>query len=81
MEKLDILRAEGLSPSVSDLDHPTPAVVLGAQVAPYIEDLFRWNKHSFGSKNFSKEMQATVCYMLPYGLYLDLYILSVTVTL
>lgn len=61
MQALDFLRTEGLSPP----DHPdshtsTPAAVLNARIAPYIEDFFRWNRHTFGSQSLSKEILATV---------------------
>jgi hypothetical protein len=59
MDRLDRLEAEG-SP------HDTP-IVLNKPIAPYIEDLFRWNKQSFGHQRSSKEIQATVrfsCYCL-----------------
>ncbi|KAI0293977.1 RNA dependent RNA polymerase-domain-containing protein [Russula brevipes] len=63
IEGLDRLRKEGLSPSASAStgpDSPTPTLqVHNAPIAPYIEDLFRWNKSSFGNQKLSKEIQAT----------------------
>jgi hypothetical protein len=57
MSGLDVLHVKGLSPSDSD----SPAV-LCAPIAPHIEDLFRWDKQSFGHQSSSKEIQATVSY-------------------
>lgn len=61
MSALDVLRTEGLPPP--DPDSPTsestPAV-LNARLGPYIEDLFRWKKHTFGNQRPSKEILATV---------------------
>jgi hypothetical protein len=34
--------------------------VLNARIGPYIEDFFRWNRHTFGSQRPSKEILATV---------------------
>ncbi|KAI9508083.1 RNA dependent RNA polymerase-domain-containing protein [Russula earlei] len=59
MSGLDALRAEGLSPP-SDSDGAPGQVVLSARIAPYVEDLFRWNKNSFGTQRVTKEIQATV---------------------
>ncbi|KAH9962190.1 RNA dependent RNA polymerase-domain-containing protein, partial [Russula dissimulans] len=42
--------------TMSRLDAQT---VLNARIAPYVEDLFRWGKHSFGSQKMTKEIQAT----------------------
>lgn len=58
MYRLDLLQAEG------SRDTPT---VLNKPIAPYIEDLFRSNKETFGHQRSSKEVQATVrynCYCL-----------------
>jgi len=38
------------------------SIVLNKPIAPYIEDLFRWNKEEFGRQKLLKEVQATVCY-------------------
>jgi len=57
MSRLDVLRDEGLAPSDSDSSAQT---VQSARIAPYVEDLFRWGKHSFGSRKLTKEIQATV---------------------
>jgi len=51
MDRLDRLEMEG-SPHDS-------LIVLNKPIAPYIEDLFRWNKQSFGHQRPSKENQAT----------------------
>src|SRR6267154_912719 len=60
MSHLDLLQEKG--------SHDTPTV-LNNPIAPYIEDLFRWNKQSFGHQRSSKEIRATVCYnALPYNL-------------
>lgn len=58
MDHLDCLRKEG---SHHD-DAADAPIVLNKPIAPYIEDLFRWNKQSFGHQRLSKEVQATVCY-------------------
>ena len=57
--RLDRLREEALRKEA--LPHDTP-IVPSKPIAPYIEDLFRWNKESFGHQRPSKEVQATVCY-------------------
>lgn len=59
MSRLDHLREEALRKE--RLPHDTP-LVPNNPIAPYIEDLFRWNKESFGHQRSSKEFQATVCY-------------------
>jgi hypothetical protein len=53
MPHLDRLKREG--------SHDSP-IVLNKPIAPYVEDLFRWNKESFGHQRPSKEVQATVRY-------------------
>jgi hypothetical protein len=58
MDALDLIRTKGLSPP--DPDSPTPAV-LCARVAPHLEELFRWERHTFGTRKVSKEVVATVC--------------------
>ena len=60
MSGLDRLRIEGLSSS--DPDCPAKLAVLCAPIAPFVEDLFRWDKHSFGCQRRSKEIQSTVSY-------------------
>jgi len=62
MSALDVLRTEGLSPpDPDDPDTPTSTpAVLNAQIGPYIEDLLRWNKHTFGSQRRTKEVLSTV---------------------
>jgi hypothetical protein len=59
MLRLDLLRKEGLSHDTSAM--PT---VLSNRIGPYVEDLFRWNKETFGHQGTSKEILATVCYYL-----------------
>ena len=61
MSGLDRLRTEGLS--APDPDSPAKAV-LCSRTAPFVEDLFRWNKHSFNCPRLSKENQSTVSYCL-----------------
>jgi hypothetical protein len=57
MPHLDLLREEGTDPKSHDT-----LIVPNERIAPYVEDLFRWNKRSFGHQGPSKEIQATVCY-------------------
>ena len=74
IDHLDRLRTEGLS---DDSD-----TVLNKPIAPYIEDLFRWNKHSFGHQRTSREIQATVRYNRHcLALYTLLLTIAVIVTL
>lgn len=47
---LDRLKKEGSCDTSTVLNNP---------IAPYIEDLFRWRKESFGHQRTSKEVQAT----------------------
>ncbi|KAI0249735.1 RNA dependent RNA polymerase-domain-containing protein [Lactifluus subvellereus] len=57
MSGLDCLRKEGLSPS--NPDSLAPTAVVNARIAPYVEDLFRWNKNTFGTQRRTREVQAT----------------------
>ena len=68
MSGLDLLRTEGLSPSDPD---SSAKPVLCAPIAPYVEDLFRWNKNSVGHQRPSKEIQATVSYYFSCNLIIN----------
>jgi hypothetical protein len=68
MSGLDCLRKEGLF--ASSPDSLAPTAVLNARIAPYVEDLFRWKKNTFGTQRRTREVRATVRFIAsPYQLY------------
>jgi len=61
MDALDRIKTEGLSPP----DHDSPKqTVLCARVAPRLEEFFRSERCTFGTRKVSREMMATVCYVI-----------------
>jgi RNA-dependent RNA polymerase len=67
MDALDRIKTEGLSPPDPDFPKQT---VLCARVAPRLEEFFRSERHTFGTRKVSREMMATVCYVIALGLTL-----------